>query len=140
MQKPAHWLVMLVFALFGCTMPKNHFLKVPSAQPNPKITPSAPSTESQQLAKYYDGLQNDLLANGLLRRDGGGPDDRSGRATLVGGYATSRLDLHGSRHPSEANLSDPSTTFTECGAASPVRSAEPQLPQRLKPCGPASRR
>ncbi len=74
MQKPAHWLVMLVFALFGCTMPKNHFLKVPSAQPDPKITPSAPSAESQQLAKYYDGLQNDLLANGLLRRDGGGPD------------------------------------------------------------------
>ena len=48
---------MLVFALFSCTMPKSHLLQVPSAQPDLKITPSAPSAESQQLAKYYDGLQ-----------------------------------------------------------------------------------
>jgi len=41
-------------------------------QPPPQVT--APSVESEQLAIYYQRLQNDLLTQGLLRGDGGGPD------------------------------------------------------------------
>ena len=33
-----------------------------------------PGPESRELALYYQRLQNDLLAQGLLRGDGGGPD------------------------------------------------------------------
>ncbi len=33
-----------------------------------------PSAQSRALSLYYARLQNDLLARGLLRRDGGGPD------------------------------------------------------------------
>ncbi len=41
--------------------------------PLPVVTP-APSAESEALALYYGRLQNDLLAQGLLRGDGGGAD------------------------------------------------------------------
>ncbi len=41
--------------------------------PPPVVTP-APSAESEALAIYYRRLQNDLLAQGLLRGDGGGAD------------------------------------------------------------------
>lgn len=44
----------------------------PSAPPPPSEQP--PSAESEQLALYYGRLQEDLLAQGLLRGDGGGPD------------------------------------------------------------------
>ncbi|MFA3918166.1 DUF2927 domain-containing protein [Ruegeria hyattellae] len=33
-----------------------------------------PSAKSQDLARYYEKVQNDLLTRGLLRTDGGGPD------------------------------------------------------------------
>ena len=42
------------------------------ALPDEAIQP--PSAESEQLAVYYNRLQNDLLVQGLLRGDGGGPD------------------------------------------------------------------
>jgi hypothetical protein len=38
----------------------------------PEVT--APSAKSRELALYYQRLQNDLLTQGLLRGDGGGPD------------------------------------------------------------------
>lgn len=44
---------------------------VPVAEP---IEAAIPSPESEALAIYYRRLQNDLLAQGLLRGDGGGPD------------------------------------------------------------------
>ncbi|TNC71526.1 DUF2927 domain-containing protein [Rubellimicrobium roseum] len=43
-------------------------------EPEPAAIPSAPSPESQALALYYRRLQADLLAQGLLRGDGGGSD------------------------------------------------------------------
>ncbi|KJZ19694.1 DUF2927 domain-containing protein [Loktanella sp. S4079] len=49
----------------------------PSVEPNkpsPPPEPLAPSEASKQLAVYYQRLQNDLLTQGLLRGDGGGPD------------------------------------------------------------------
>jgi hypothetical protein len=53
-------------------------LNRPEARPDANIvapeTITPPSTESEALAIYYRRLQNDLLAQGLLRGDGGGPD------------------------------------------------------------------
>lgn len=37
-------------------------------------TPAAPSQQSAAIKKYYSNLQADLLVQGLLRIDGGGPD------------------------------------------------------------------
>ena len=67
-----------LLALAGCepqgpvTSPK------PQARPEPAAAPvqvAAPrSVRSAELARYYAGVQNDLLTGGLLRTDGGGPD------------------------------------------------------------------
>jgi len=49
----------------------------PDAQPTqapPQRAATPPSDASRTLALYYRRLENDLLARGLLRRDGGGPD------------------------------------------------------------------
>lgn len=48
----------------------------PTARPAPAPAPGdAPkSLRSEQLSRYYSRLQADLLAKGLLRTDGGGPD------------------------------------------------------------------
>ena len=40
--------------------------------PAPEAPP--PSAQSQALRTYYARVQNDLLARGLMRTDGGGPD------------------------------------------------------------------
>lgn len=75
-------------ALFGlallaaCDLPVRESLK-PQARPagliKPKPAPAAPkpkapSKASRDLSAYYTRLQEHLLAQGLLRRDGGGPD------------------------------------------------------------------
>lgn len=48
----------------------------PVIEPEPPIEPAVvePSQASRDLATYYRRLQNDLLNQGLLRGDGGGPD------------------------------------------------------------------
>ncbi len=53
----------------------------PVSSPAPQQRPAdvaktapTPSAQSQELARYYNLLQSDLLARGLLRTDGGGPD------------------------------------------------------------------
>jgi len=51
----------------------------PTNSPRPEeraavVAPTPPSEDSIALATYYRRLQNDLLAQGLLRGDGGGPD------------------------------------------------------------------
>lgn len=43
----------------------------------------APSAESRALAAYYARVQSDLLAQGLMRTDGGGPDTRFDADDLV---------------------------------------------------------
>ena len=48
---------------------------VPPGTGEPTVAPApAPSAASDSLRKYYAGVQRDLLARGLLRTDGGGPD------------------------------------------------------------------
>lgn len=51
-------------------MPPNRPEKAVAAAP--VIKP--PSASSQELSRHYLAIQNDLLARGLLRTDGGGPD------------------------------------------------------------------
>jgi len=49
----------------------------PQARPAvvaPVAPPAAPPQESSALVRYYQRIEADLLAQGLLRRDGGGPD------------------------------------------------------------------
>ncbi|WP_306127773.1 DUF2927 domain-containing protein [Roseovarius sp. MMSF_3350] len=49
----------------------------PQARPNAMVRapqPSGPSEASRDLARYYTRLENDLVAQGLMRRDGGGVD------------------------------------------------------------------
>lgn len=74
-------IVMLVLAtgLIGCAAvtppaaaPPLPPLEGPETPGDPVVTP--PSQASRDLATYYTRLQNDLLAQGLLRGDGGGPD------------------------------------------------------------------
>ncbi|MFN3209455.1 MAG: DUF2927 domain-containing protein [Roseovarius sp.] len=65
-------------ALAGCedTVPEAPPTK-PQARPNAMVRapqPSAPSEASQDLARYYKRLENDLVVQGLMRRDGGGVD------------------------------------------------------------------
>lgn len=53
------------------TLPTRPQARVVAPQP-PQVIP--PSAQSEALALYYRRLQNDLLTQGLLRGDGGGPD------------------------------------------------------------------
>ena len=57
-------------------------------QPEPAAVPAAPaplkrSAASEKLAQYYARLQADLLVQGLLRQDGGGPDTPYDSDTLA---------------------------------------------------------
>ncbi|UWQ17267.1 DUF2927 domain-containing protein [Jannaschia sp. M317] len=57
---------------------------VPQARPAPARPPAAaPSRESASLALLYRRLEQRLLAQGLLRRDGGGPDTAFGARELA---------------------------------------------------------
>ena len=70
--------------LAGCTFPLRESLK-PQLRPA-SITPTktapkpdtaqAPTAKSRELAAYYEKLEEHLLSQGLLRRDGGGPDTK----------------------------------------------------------------
>lgn len=60
-----------VLALTGCI----ELTPPPPPQARPAtLHPSQPSAQSRALATYYGRLQADLVAQGLLRTDGGGPD------------------------------------------------------------------
>ena len=45
--------------------------------------PKRPGAESQALRRYYAAVEADLLAQGLMRTDGGGPDTRFGPDDLL---------------------------------------------------------
>ncbi|MCK0096410.1 DUF2927 domain-containing protein [Yoonia sp. F2084L] len=74
-------ILMLVLAtgLMGCDLfmppidaPTPPTVEVPEPPAGPVVT--QPSQASKDLTTYYTRLQNDLLTQGLLRGDGGGPD------------------------------------------------------------------
>ncbi|UYV37799.1 DUF2927 domain-containing protein [Rhodobacteraceae bacterium D3-12] len=60
-------------------------LKGPATAPLASQTPSAKRLE---LTDYYARIQEKLLAQGLMRTDGGGPDTRFGPATLIENFRT----------------------------------------------------
>ena len=66
----------LVAGLAGCDQLPLGMQPVTTApaQPAPPLEVAEPSPESRALAVSYGRLQRDLLAQGLLRGDGGGPD------------------------------------------------------------------
>ena len=68
----------------------------PAARPAtlaPADKPAAdPSRASRALTQYYGRVQNDLLARGLLRTDGGGPDTAYTDTMLVRNFAAIALE------------------------------------------------
>ncbi len=76
--------------LAACTVPPRvEPVPVPPARPAdlapppPPQAPAGPGRDSRALAEYYQRLQDDLLAKGLLRTDGGGPDTPYGTEDLL---------------------------------------------------------
>lgn len=68
-----------LLALSACAMTAAPPDTKPQARPAGLVKPEAPvepgpSRASQAMARYYSSVQADLLAQGLLRTDGGGPD------------------------------------------------------------------
>jgi hypothetical protein len=73
------FMLALATGLMGCDqlLPPTEVTVVPPVvTPEPPTEPvvTPPSQASQDLATYYRRLQNDLLTQGVLRGDGGGPD------------------------------------------------------------------
>ncbi len=68
----------LAVSLMGCDLlvpPPADINPPPVVTPEPDVDPMPePSQASKDLVTYYARLQNDLLTQGLLRGDGGGPD------------------------------------------------------------------
>ncbi|MFT6074886.1 MAG: hypothetical protein ACJAZ1_001808 [Yoonia sp.] len=77
----------LAVSLMGCDLrvpPATAATPPPATQPSPTVDPVLqPSQASKNLATYYLRLQNDLLSQGLLRGDGGGPDTPYSDAQLA---------------------------------------------------------
>ena len=65
-------MTLLTGALGACTLTSQG--TSPKATPVALPLPAAPSEQSASIRKYYSNLQADLLVQGLMRKDGGGPD------------------------------------------------------------------
>jgi hypothetical protein len=86
--------IRLALALFGLATAAACMAPAPTLKPQtrpaglvkpaPKPTPpKGPSAESLSLGRYYAQVQADLLSQGLMRTDGGGPDTRFGPEELL---------------------------------------------------------
>ncbi|WP_323767355.1 DUF2927 domain-containing protein [Marinovum sp.] len=80
-------------ALAACTMPVDPVPVPPdrpatpvSPKPPEAVRPAAPSEDSRKLAAYYTRVEAELVAQGLLRTDGGGPDTEFSRRMLVNNF------------------------------------------------------
>ena len=76
----------LVLAVAGCAVPMPQ-AAAPAPRPAPQVVVPAPvapaSAESRALRQRYTQLQQNLLARGLMRTDGGGPDTPFGERELA---------------------------------------------------------
>ncbi|WP_241962946.1 DUF2927 domain-containing protein [Thalassorhabdomicrobium marinisediminis] len=85
------WAFAALLALVGCdTTPPEVSSPVPPSRPPVAVTPPQPparpatrSEDSRALSAYFQRVQDDLLARGLLRTDGGGPDTAFTDTTLA---------------------------------------------------------
>ena len=99
----------------------------PVPQPRPVAlapampTPKVPSASSRELAAYYKRVEQGLLVQGLLRRDGGGPDvpfsarmlaDNFDRIALYEEYATIGGQLVARATPSRLHRWEGAVTIT----------------------------
>ncbi|WP_372574231.1 DUF2927 domain-containing protein [Ruegeria jejuensis] len=94
----------------------------------------APSAKSQDLARYYEKVQNDLLTRGLLRTDGGGPDTPYDSEDLVRNfeviaffdeYSQAAVPLSSRRASGRlSRWSGPVRISTEFGASVPLERRE----------------
>jgi hypothetical protein len=95
------------FLAFGAALALSGCLGSPMAPRSTEVTPvvrpatvgtepvaamRAPSAASRALAQYYLRVQRDLLARGLLRTDGGGPDTAYTDTMLVRNFAAIALE------------------------------------------------
>lgn len=68
-------MIVAALALAACEEVTGPVAPAPPEQPEePAPGPKEPSEASRSAARHYARVQSDLLARGLLRRDGGGPD------------------------------------------------------------------
>ncbi|WP_146346837.1 DUF2927 domain-containing protein [Falsiphaeobacter marinintestinus] len=85
-------MVAALLAVTGCEDIGLQSSPVPKARPaalapeTPEVTPR--SVQSRDLERYYLAVQNDLLARGLLRTDGGGPDTQFSPDILARNFET----------------------------------------------------
>ncbi|MFK7753671.1 MAG: DUF2927 domain-containing protein, partial [Sedimentitalea sp.] len=80
-----------VLALVACATAPPRASLTPQQRPAGLVAPpkpAQPSQASRDLARYYAGVQSDLLTRGLLRTDGGGPDTPYDADDLVENFVT----------------------------------------------------
>lgn len=70
-----------MIALGGCDMPLRS-TPLPKARPD-AAAPNAPSARSEEFRRYYARVESRLLAQGLMRTDGGGIDTPFSKRQLV---------------------------------------------------------
>nr|WP_319826568.1 DUF2927 domain-containing protein [Thalassovita sp.] len=76
----------LSIVLLGAALALTGCLEMPSTKPQTRparLETDIPSAQSRALKGYYTRMQADLLAQGLLRKDGGGPDTPYDADTLA---------------------------------------------------------
>jgi len=125
-------------ALAGCdqltTSPRPEFRTDAPTPPAP-----LPSARSAELSGYYAGIQRSLLSEGLLRRDGGGPDTPFNARMLADNFTRialfNELTLLGGRYVEQESPSrlrrwtQPVTVHVEFGAAVSPQTRARDLPR-----------
>ena len=107
--------LVLAAGLAGCNLAAPPPVAPPAPPPEPIATPAPPqvtepSAASRDLAIYYRRLQNDLLAQGLLRGDGGGPDTPFTDTLLARNFV--RIALF-NEYRDEADVQRPQATISK---------------------------
>ena len=121
----------LLLGLGACDdLPPSRSLQ-PQARPAAATVPTAPSTASQDLVRYYAAVQRNQLAQGLMRTGGGGPDTPFTADDLVRDFINiaffteygrgSVLSVRGSPDPGQLNRwNGPVRIGTEFGPSVPA--------------------
>lgn len=120
---------LLLALLSACEEPQPAPRPEPRAAvpPPSKPAPVEPTQRSLELAEYYAAVQRNLLVQGLLRRDGGGPDTPFSKRQLVQNFirigVSNEFTLEGDRFAERGSVgkvqrwSKPVTVSMEFGPA-----------------------